>query len=499
MKREPKVDQNSRLLYVLLRYDMDLDQAGFSALTRTTPGQVSIYDRGLRTVPEAVLERAADATGFPRSLLQPARRAIRSFRAAARGWSRADRALAEMFFSEVLALSGAALNAVVTAAAPEAGQWIPATGTNDRDLAAQLWQRLERRNERQRLALVEEIEDFRSAALCELVAAKSIKAAPRAPSEALELAELALRIAELCPGDEALRQQSQGYAWFHIANALRVTSDFPGANEALETAKRLWEAGAKSAPGFFNEAIVLALEANLHREQGRFAEASIRIEEALAADRSELRTRLLLTKSQILETLGEIESSMEVLREAILCVDEDREPRIAFALRFQFLVNLCLQDRAVEAIPGLPTVRTLAERVDQTMDSVRLVWLEGKVAAGTGRTGEAESAYKQVRSKFASHEPPLAFDYALVSLDLSLLLLEQGRPSEVRTLGEETLWIFNSQGIHREALAALQIFCEAASREAATVELTQRVIRFLRRSQHDPELRFEANMEAEAS
>jgi hypothetical protein len=54
------------------------------------------------------------------------------------------------------------------------------------------------------------------------------------------------------------------------------------------------------------------------------------------------------------------------------------------------------------------------------------------------------------------------------------------------------MWIFSSQGVHREALAALRIFCEAARREAATVELARQVIRFLHQSQHDPELKFEA-------
>ena len=44
----------------------------------------------------------------------------------------------------------------------------------------------------------------------------------------------------------------------------------------------------------------------------------------------------------------------------------------------------------------------------------------------------------------------------------------------------------------REALAALQIFCEAAEHEATTVELTRRVIWFLHQSQYDPGLKFEA-------
>jgi hypothetical protein len=79
----------------------------------------------------------------------------------------------------------------------------------------------------------------------------------------------------------------------------------------------------------------------------------------------------------------------------------------------------------------------------------------------------------------------------MVSLDLALLLLEQGRTAEVRTVAQEMLSIFQAQRIEREALAALRVFCDAAELETATVELVRRVERFLRRSQLDPELRFE--------
>lgn len=44
------------------------------------------------------------------------------------------------------------------------------------------------------------------------------------------------------------------------------------------------------------------------------------------------------------------------------------------------------------------------------------------------------------------------------------------------------LWIFRAQGVHREALAALRIFIEAARQEAATADLILRVTRFLHRS-----------------
>lgn len=55
----------------------------------------------------------------------------------------------------------------------------------------------------------------------------------------------------------------------------------------------------------------------------------------------------------------------------------------------------------------------------------------------------------------------------------------------------EMLWIFKAQGVHREALAALRVFCDAAKHQAATLELARKVERYLCRAQLDPELKFE--------
>lgn len=125
----------------------------------------------------------------------------------------------------------------------------------------------------------------------------------------------------------------------------------------------------------------------------------------------------------------------------------------------------------------------------EPLDLTRCTWLHGKVEAGLGHAAEALAAFAQARRDF--HERQIAYDYALVSLDLSLVLLDLGRSAEVAAVAQEMLWIFKSQGVHREALAALHLFCEAARREAATVELTRKVERYLRRAQLDPELRFE--------
>lgn len=109
--------------------------------------------------------------------------------------------------------------------------------------------------------------------------------------------------------------------------------------------------------------------------------------------------------------------------------------------------------------------------------------------AGLGRRGEAVAAFRQVQEEFTSRSIP--FDAALVSLELAVLWLDDGRTKEVKKLALKMLWIFNSQEVHQEALAALTLFHEAALKEAATSALTRRVLRFLERAREAPELRFE--------
>jgi tetratricopeptide (TPR) repeat protein len=374
---------------------------------------------------------------------------------------------------------------------------IEAPSAEDREVVPQLWAGLEKLTHEQRLAVVEELEEYQSWALCERVAAASIEEAASQPPKALKLAFLAQRIAELVSGPAPWCLRLQGYAGVHVSNARRVNNDVPAAEADFSLARKLWEAGAPGDPGLLNEAIVLGIEATLRDAQRRFPEALRRIDEALVADSGYLQGRLLLAKAQFLEALGDLEASTAVLSEAAPRIDREREPRTAFGLELQLHVNLCLQGRAAEAEPGLPRVRVLGERLGQELDLLKVTWLEGKVAAGMGRTAEAEEAFIRVRQEVTARG--LAYDAALVSLDLALLYLEQGRMAEVRTLAESMAWIFAAQGVEREAVAALRLFSDAARKEAASVELAKRMVRYLHRAQHDPGLKFEGSRGAESS
>jgi hypothetical protein len=76
-----------------------------------------------------------------------------------------------------------------------------------------------------------------------------------------------------------------------------------------------------------------------------------------------------------------------------------------------------------------------------------------------------------------------------VERSLAPLLLAENRTAEVKEMARELVAVFKEKGIHREALAALRLFQEAAEREA-TAELARRVLRYLFRARYDEGLRF---------
>jgi len=87
----------------------------------------------------------------------------------------------------------------------------------------------------------------------------------------------------------------------------------------------------------------------------------------------------------------------------------------------------------------------------------------------------------------------MSYDVALALLEEAVLLLNEGRTAEVKALAGELTTVFESKGVHREALAALRLFQEAAEREAATAELARPVLGYLFRARHDEGMQFMAS------
>lgn len=356
--------------------------------------------------------------------------------------------------------------------------------------AGELWQRLRATPRGERRELARTVPAFRSWALVVRVCEASVRVAAHRTEEALELADLALFIAEQSPGEESWRARLQGYAWAHVANARRVANDFAGADKAFARVWELWRGGADVDPALLPEWRLLDLEASLRREQRRFPEALELLDRARAACGGDpLATgRILLNKEHVYDEIGDVQGALAALAEAVPFVEASRDLHLLFALRFKVANIFCQLRRYEEAADLLPQVRELAVQQGNELDLIRVVWLGARIAAGQGATEEAIAGLEQVCRDFTVRGLP--YDAALSTLELAALYLEQGRTREVKALAPAMAWIFKAQDIRREALATLSLFCEAAQREAATAELARTVIADIEKARRSaPEIR----------
>lgn len=342
--------------------------------------------------------------------------------------------------------------------------------------AKELWARLKTVPRQEWRDLITALPEFRSWALAEAISHESERAAAHKADEALRLAELALFIAERTPGEENWSSRLQGYCWAYVANSRRVGNDLVAADEAFACAWHLWRAGAGSDPELLRGWRLLDLEASLRIAQQRFSKALNLLDRALVSSRGDqlATARILLKKEHVFEQTGDIRAALGALTAAAPFVATSGDPRLLFALRFKTVNNLCHLNRYGEAAKLLREVRDLAVEQADELSLTRVVWLTARVAAGQGRPKEAIAGLEQVGRYFTEKELP--YDAALAALDLAVLWLEAGRTAEVRELAVGLSWIFKAQKIHREALAALTLFCEAARQETATVALTRQTI-----------------------
>jgi tetratricopeptide (TPR) repeat protein len=343
--------------------------------------------------------------------------------------------------------------------------------------AEELFQALYVLAQKERLGLVEAFPVLWNWALAVRCCEASLKSAGHKAEEALELAELAVAIAERVKEDETWRSRLLGYCWAHVANARRVANDLAGAEETFARSWLLWGKGVDPIPAELGEWRLLSLEASLRRAQRRFSEALELIQRARVCQgeaNSPARLNLIMKEVSILSRMGEPELALRALAEAAPLCEASGDRQMNFALRFNMADNLCQLERFEEAAELLPQIRELALQQGNELDLIRVGWLDARVAAGEGRTADAIAGLEQVSREFSVRG--LAYNAALSSLDLAVLFLATRRTVEVRKLAVAMAWIFRSKGIDREALVALKFFCNAARQERATVELAQQAM-----------------------
>lgn len=469
-----------RLVVIFLRSYAQMTQAQFGKASRVAQPEVSRYEMGHGAPSEEALRRMAKVAGIDWSLVVHLRQFFSSLLAAMGSKGDPPPMAFDLTLLEPVGLAIASY--LIEAHTAEPSRTSP---DEERLFAEQIWTALERHPIGYRRRLIELSTRSGSWALAERACEASLRRAAHKADEALELAELALSIAERASGAEPWSSRLKGYCWAHVGNARRVANDHDGADEAFAQAWAFWRAGANS-PELLAEWRLFSLEASLRRAERRFPEALQLLDQARAACGADpvAMGRVLLKKEHVLEQMGDIPNALAALAEAAPFVEASGDLRQIFTLRFNMADDLCHLERYAEAASLLPKVWELALQQGNELDLLRFDWLSAKVAAGHGRMEEAAAGLEQVSRSFMDRELP--YDAALSSLDLSVLWLKAGRTTEVRELAVAMGQIFEAKGIDREALAALKLFCDAARQESATVELARQVIAEIEEARRSP-------------
>jgi len=438
------------------------------------------YEKGKRSPAPEILARLGEKAGISRGQLELLRRLLNAQRLA-EAWGLAGERAAAPGEPLTAEIAEAVLMAIEEAGAfltpepaPEPWEDTGRPRPEDRSRADVLWQRLSRLDPKQRSRLVRESVAFRIWSLVERLCDESKAVAADAPADALELARLALEVARKVRGTASWRARVEALLALPIlGNALRVCNDLTPARDAFDQAAKLRDAFSPSDPPLLDESLPLDLEASLCREERHFPEAIALHDEAFRISPAERRGSILLNKAATLEQMEDYERALATLHEAEHYVQAAGSPRDHCVLRFNTAVCLCNLGKADQAEELIPEIERLADQLG-ALARLRTRWLTARVAAGLGRTEEAIAILVLVCDDFLRCKPPLPYDAALAGLDLALYWLKQGNNAAVKKLAGPLERIFSAIGIRREAVRSLRLFCEAARREAATLELAQK-------------------------
>lgn len=334
---------------------------------------------------------------------------------------------------------------------------------------------------------------FHTWGVFELLVERALEETPKDPAYGEELGLLALRLSEYLDADyyrPEVIEDLRARAWGYIGNACRVKSDLQGAEEAFAAARRHLKAGSRDS---FERALLLDLEASLRRDQRHFDDSLKLLRRAIAlflqSNQRHRAGRSLVKLSTVHHYAGNIDEAVQVLSQSLELIDPEQEPRLLLCAKHNLADYLASAGRFLEAQAVYRQTRPLYRSFPDAWTQNRRKWVKGKIARGLGQLDQAESLFKAARDGFIGEGIP--YDTALVSLELATLYAEQGRMADLKRLAAEMVPIFSSLHIHREALAALAYLKQAVEAEQVSVELVNGVASYLRKAQHDPELRFQ--------
>lgn len=312
------------------------------------------------------------------------------------------------------------------------------------------------------------------------------------PARAQAVAELAVTVIGTLDPQEHLAvalADLEAEAWSCVANCLRIRSDVRRVEEIFDLAEELRLQGGGDP---VEEAMLLDLRGSYLIDQRRFRTAEKVLRRAIrlfrkAGDRHR-QGRSTMVLARLHRERGETDEAVRALERARGLIDARLEPRARLLVEQNLAVYLREAGRLPEAEKAVEAAHDLAERCGGRLDRLRVRWTHGLLRHAEGALEAAVSSLQAVRAGFVAEG--LAYDAALVSLDLAAVVLEAGDRGQARRLAREIVPLFTARGIHREAAAALSVLHRALQADSADALLVRDIAAYLDRARANPVLRF---------
>lgn len=161
----------------------------------------------------------------------------------------------------------------------------------------------------------------------------------------------------------------------------------------------------------------------------------------------------MVQKANYMFYAGETGAAVDILHAAIPLIDREEEPYIFLAAYHnlaRYYIDLARPD---EALALFVEAKPLYQQCKDPLILLRATWQEGQLLREIGHLESAESALLRACGGFI--EQGLAYEAALVSLDLADVYVKWGRMEDVRRTIQQVMPIFRSLRVSREFLASL--------------------------------------------
>lgn len=312
----------------------------------------------------------------------------------------------------------------------------------------------------------------------------SLEVTPRQPERGRELATLARHcLAQLDDGygpyDGDLLGELEALVWAHLGNSHRVPRDLKGAARCFAKVRRLLKKCRAGMPGL--RGMSLLMTGAFHRDQRQFEPARAALEAALQLSSSGKAESVRVMSTMNLASLdfeqGDAEAAVARMQDLLARLDAAEHPRYSAEAHFNLAYYLAKLQRYDDAAGHLQASRAWVLQHEPAHIRARFFWVEGDVVRGNGDLAAALAGYAKSRELLL--EGGIAYEAAIVGLEMTALLLQLGRAREAGDLARELIPVFEDLDIEREAGAAVELFRRAAAQEQLTQVVTHQLLTVL--------------------